>query len=167
MAVWERERIRRKDEGTRGGFDGDGIWRTDVTKELDLETIEALLKALESSEDWAQGRVALTLSRTTPGNHGVWYDDGDLCAEVHDNLGLGMDGKAYAEWFAASVTLVPALIVQLRRLKAEKSARKESDRKVIEWVQALPRGDDEELARKLGYINLLLKLGLMISREPI
>jgi hypothetical protein len=95
---------------------------------LDLAAIEARVKALESSEDWAAGRVALTVTRTGRGNHGVLYDDGDLCAEVHDNLGLGMDGKAYADFFVAAVIDIPALLAEVRRLASDR--RKLADERV-------------------------------------
>jgi hypothetical protein len=45
----------------------------------------------------------------------VIYPDGDHCAEVDGNLGLGFDGDAYAEYFAFAVNHAAALIATARQ----------------------------------------------------
>lgn len=88
----------------------------------DLEAIKARFQALESSEEYGQGRLNVAQWRTSSGHYGIWYDDGDLLAEVHDNLGLGMSGEAYANFFAACLKDIPTLVAEIQRLEAELAA---------------------------------------------
>lgn len=93
---------------------------------INLEEIEARLKAARPKEEWAQDRTRLY---TTTGEDGyeaaVWYDDGDICAQVHDNLGLGCRATAYAELFAHAAEDIPALIAEVRRLRVLKEGEYE------------------------------------------
>lgn len=78
-----------------------------------VSELERLAKACESSEEWAKGRTDLDFCesgmylthvdgelKNQYHEACVLYDDGDHCAEVHDNLGLGLNGDAFAELFA-------------------------------------------------------------------
>lgn len=82
----------------------------------DLARLRALCDALAG--DFAPGVPAL---RATPQREGraaaVWYDDGDQCAEVHDDPGRGYDGDAYAAFFAAAAGAVPELLDLVGRLR--------------------------------------------------
>ena len=65
------------------------------------EISERLLKA-EDVDDWGKHSFDFTIEKQSIKNNGVsklWYGDGDLCAEIHDNLGLGVNGDAIAELF--------------------------------------------------------------------
>jgi hypothetical protein len=66
--------------------------------EIELEKIRERLKKASSCADW--GKHAFELYTTKGDPTKLWYGDGDLCAEVHDNLGLGVSGENVAEFFA-------------------------------------------------------------------
>lgn len=53
---------------------------------LSLDDVAAMMaraNAADSEDEWGRGRVELTWTSENPGREAaVWYDDGDLCAEV-------------------------------------------------------------------------------------
>jgi hypothetical protein len=68
------------------------------------DNLRAAAEAAISKDEWGKGRTPLSTvkpSLKADCDAIVLYDDGDWCAEVHDNLGLGISGKAMAELFAA------------------------------------------------------------------
>lgn len=89
-----------------------------------LAELGRLAAAIESKDAWGAGRLkGMTWTPEKVGHEAaVWYDDGDMCAEVHSNMGLGYRGDAWAEFFAAAPAAVPELIAEVRRLRAEEEA---------------------------------------------
>ena len=72
----------------------------------------------------AQDRLAMEWTPEQKVNDGiqaaaVWYDDGDMCAEVHGNLGLDIDGDAMAEFFSHAMQDVKMLIEKVEALEIE------------------------------------------------
>jgi hypothetical protein len=81
----------------------------------ELEAIRARLEAAKKSDDWGKHGVEMEATKEKVGaNARVWYGDGDLCAEVHGNLGLGIDGDAMAEFFAHAIKDVERLLSEVR-----------------------------------------------------
>lgn len=81
----------------------------------ELEIIRIRLETAKKSEIWGKHGLAMEATKATTGtNAKVWYGDGDLCAEIHDNLGLGIDGDAVAEFFANAVNDVERLLLEIR-----------------------------------------------------
>jgi hypothetical protein len=104
--------------------------------DADLDRIEAENRgrrarkaAADPDEDWAKDRTGLEAHENRPGQfeHAdavILYDDGDVCAFVHDNLGLGIHGVRVAEFFAAARNdpvedVVDSLVAEVRRLRGE------------------------------------------------
>ncbi len=86
--------------------------------ESTLAEWQRLCDAARSTEEYAAHRIGLTWTPEIIGREAwVLYDDGDLCAAVHDNLGLGFSGDRMAEFFAAARTALPLLIAEVRRLR--------------------------------------------------
>lgn len=87
----------------------------------ELAIIEARAKAATPESDYSKDRISLSFisqNDRIDGTAAVWYDDGDLCAEVHANLGLGIfDPTPWAALFAHARTDIPALITEVRRLQ--------------------------------------------------
>lgn len=88
-----------------------------TTEELDR--LERIVQATESEDEWGRGRSALTWTpAATDRPARVWHDDGDSCAEVDGNLGLGFSADRWAEFFATfSPPVVAALLAELRQLR--------------------------------------------------
>lgn len=77
------------------------------------------LAAAMKCDDWGNHGRWLFAAPEKPGaNAKVWYGDGDLCAEVHGNLGLGINGDAIAEFFANSMADMQRLLEDRDRHKA-------------------------------------------------
>jgi hypothetical protein len=84
---------------------------------------KARCAAADSEEEYSKGVVELTW---TPYRHyqslgwaaGVWFSDGDMCAAVFNNMGMGMDGNAWAEFFAHARADLPRALAELDRLEA-------------------------------------------------
>jgi hypothetical protein len=102
------------------------------------EEIRARVEAARPQESWATERVGLIVTHAEPNIlTKIWYDDGDLCAEVHDNLALGCDADALAQLFANAVDDIPYLLTELTVLREENERLKGDD-----W-QFLGYGQDE------------------------
>lgn len=98
----------------------------------DLAEIEARLKEATASEDWGKHGFALEWSREKVGrNASIWYGDGDQCAEVHGNLGLGINGDAVCKFFTYSIEDVTRLLAEVRRLQASNVAVKMSLESIV------------------------------------
>lgn len=81
---------------------------------IDLEAIKRRLAEAKKCDDWGKHGVKLDFTPEKVGRAAsLWYGDGDQCAEVHGNLGLGISGDAIAEFFAHSLEDVEALIAEI------------------------------------------------------
>lgn len=82
----------------------------------ELAWIKKRLTAAMKSDAWGTHGFGMTATPEKTGRHAaVWYGDGDQCAEVHGNLGLGIEGDAVAEFFAYSIQDVQKLVDELER----------------------------------------------------
>lgn len=93
----------------------------------ELAAIERRCQAAKDCEEWGRPESPLTWTPECRDENGqyhqaaVWFDDGDSCAFVDNNMGLGYSGDAIAEFFAGCWLDVPALLAEVRRLRAEVS----------------------------------------------
>lgn len=84
-----------------------------ITK-VELDAIRDRLLAAKKSDDWGKDGIKLEATKEKVGSNAkIWYGDGDLCAEVHGNLGLGIDGDAVAEFFAHAMADVERLLSEI------------------------------------------------------
>lgn len=82
----------------------------------EIDQITARLEAARKCAPWGTHARNLWATKETPGHPAaVWYGDNDQCAEVHGNLGLGIDGDAMAVFFAHSLDDVQRLLLELAR----------------------------------------------------
>jgi hypothetical protein len=82
----------------------------------DLAAIKYRLAAALKCDDWGQHGVQLEFTPEKVGREAsIWYGDGDLCATVHGNLGLGIDGDAMAKFFAHALADMKALLIEVER----------------------------------------------------
>lgn len=80
----------------------------------ELEAIKGRLLAACKCDEWGKHGVKLTFSPEEVGRPAtIWYGDGDQCAQVHGNLGLGIDGDAIAEFLANSIEDVKKLLQEI------------------------------------------------------
>jgi hypothetical protein len=83
-----------------------------------LEAIKNRLQAALPKADGASDRLQMTWTKETVESPAkVWYDDGDLCAKVYGNLGLGIDDDAIAEFFANAMSDMGTLLDEIAKLK--------------------------------------------------
>lgn len=88
-----------------------------------LAAIEARCDAAKDCEEWGRPEAPLTWTpehRDANGQYHeatIWFDDGDSCAYVHNNMGLGYGGDEIAAFFAGCWQDVPALLAEVRRLQ--------------------------------------------------
>jgi len=85
----------------------------------ELAGIRERLEAAKRCDSWGAHGLRLDWTPERPGrNAAIWYGDGDQCAEVHGNLGLGIDGDAVAEFFAHALEDVDRLLKELEEMES-------------------------------------------------
>lgn len=93
----------------------------------ELAAINERLAAALRCDDWGKHGLQLEFTPEKPGREAsIWYGDGDQCATVHGNLGLGIDGDAVARFFAKAPGDVKALLGENERLNTENAALREA-----------------------------------------
>ncbi len=81
----------------------------------EIEEIRARLEAAKKCDDWGKHGLEFTFTAEKPGrNTALWYGDGDMAAEIHGNMGLGIDGDALGQFFASAIKDVDALLGMIR-----------------------------------------------------
>lgn len=89
----------------------------------ELAAINERLAAALRCDDWGKHGLQLEFTPEKPGREAsLWYGDGDQCATVHGNLGLGIDGDAVAQFFAKAPGDVKALLDDRDRMETENTA---------------------------------------------
>lgn len=77
----------------------------------EIEAIKSRLDAAKKSDDWGKHGIQLTFTPEKPGHPAaLWYGDGDQAAQIHGNLGLGIDGDAIGRFFEKAIQDVDALL---------------------------------------------------------
>lgn len=131
----------------------------------ELNAIKKRLAAAMKCDDWgSHGTKELTFTPEKPGhNAAVWYGDGDQCADVHGNLGLGIDGDAVAEFFAKSIEDVTNLVAEVNNLNLQNQEYKSSaDLWATRWSGL--KGNFEKLEKENA--QLLLQNSALVEMVP-
>lgn len=121
---------------------------------LDIEAELKICEAATAVDDSCKFRGPFDFTPQERGESAkVWYDDGDCCAIVYDNLGIGASGDAMAEMFAHAVTGYPEALTRLKRIG--ELAKELDDRCVMEshlpgyWKHP-PQDNLDEILRLCG-----------------
>jgi hypothetical protein len=105
---------------------------------LDIQKLREVLERAQPKEDWERKSISLTEFTSTAdeanGQGQIWYSDGDQCAEVYDNMGIGVNGARVGELMVAAVNAFPALLdAAARAEKYEKALREVAEYKPIDF----------------------------------
>jgi len=97
--------------------------------------LRALAEKATPTEEWARERTSVTVTPEQANkNARIWYDDGDELAEVHGNLGLGVDGSCMARFLAASSQALPDALADLDELDARVKELERKHREQTEYA---------------------------------
>lgn len=81
----------------------------------DFADLKARIEAAKKCDEWGKHGLRFTFTPEKPGQEArLWYGDGDLCAVVHGNMGLGIDGDAIGLFFATALADMDALLGMIR-----------------------------------------------------
>jgi hypothetical protein len=105
---------------------------------LDIQKLREVLERAQPEEDWERKSINLTEFTSTAdeanGQGKIWYSDGDQCAEVYDNMGIGVNGARVGELMVAAVNALPALLDAAARAgKYEQALQEIAEYKPIDF----------------------------------